>query len=78
MREFFSNKQNIAITGAAIILILIGIIVGVSISTKTNATNTEVASAEEEPVNNKITLLALGVDKQVAMDERHPEPRGYF
>lgn len=67
MREFFSNKQNIIISSIAAVLLIIGVGIGVVMSMKANASDTEEIAGE------KITLLALGVDKQVAMDERHPE-----
>lgn len=69
MKEFFSNKQNLMITCVAAVLLFVGIAIGVFLDWGENPTNTEVAPVEGE----KITLLCLGVDKQVAMDERHPE-----
>lgn len=69
MKEFFSNKQNLMITCVVAVLLFVGIAIGVFLDWGENPTNTEVAPVEGE----KITLLCLGVDKQVAMDERHPE-----
>ncbi len=69
MKEFFSNKQNLMITCVAAVLLFVGIAIGVFLDWGENPTNTEVAPVE----GKKITLLCLGVDKQVAMDERHPE-----
>lgn len=51
---------------------LIGIMAGVVVTVRTDTPGTEV-TVTEETVSAKITLLALGVDKQVAMDQRHPE-----
>lgn len=69
MKEFFSNKQNLMITCVVAVLLFVGIAIGVFLDWGENPTNTEVAPVE----GKKITLLCLGVDKQVAMDERHPE-----
>ena len=68
MKEFFSKKQNIIFICTVVVLLFIGIIIGV----RMNGRNTEVP-VTEAPAGEKITLLALGVDKQVAMSERHPE-----
>lgn len=57
------------ITCVAAVLLFVGIAIGVFLDWGENPTNTEVAPVE----GKKITLLCLGVDKQVAMDERHPE-----
>lgn len=70
MKAFFENKLNIILTCIAIVLIITGVAIGVTVGSRTNK-DSEVANTEVE--NNQITLLCMGVDKQVAMDERHPE-----
>lgn len=68
MNRFLTEKKNIVVLCIAVILIIIG--VGAWIGTRGKAGNTD---ATEEAEGRKITLLCLGVDKQVAMSERHPE-----
>lgn len=75
MKEFFNNKQNVIITCVTVLLLMIGICIGVCLNIGANTSDTEDISTEETEVteDTKITLLCLGIDKQVAMDERHPE-----
>ena len=71
MKDFFDNRQNRNIALVVAILLVVGIGCSVVSYMLTDSFDRGLRSSMRNL--DKITLLCLGVDKQVVMDERHPE-----
>ncbi len=71
MKDFFDNRQNRTIALVVVILLVAGIGCSALLYVITGFFDTGLKSSMEKL--DKITILCMGVDKQVDMDEPHPE-----